>query len=190
MLDLLKEANDPGLRAALDEITSKVTAEDVGRQVQLVRSLAARYSHSITLVVEAVPSNPATFQYTCFQHAFELVDPPRAIKEIAMLYPTVYPSAEFVEYLIAHYLREVTAHNARDADVVVYSSDVAIRHAGKVRGDLILSKWGTAHLWSHRLFEVPASYGSIVRLFSHLSHDESAVAFVEFAESKLGFKLA
>jgi len=190
MFDLLRELNDPALRAALDEITSQFTGDDVGRQIALIRDLGAQYSHSITPAAEAVPSDPSTFRYTCFQHAFELIDPPLAVVDIATLYPAVYPSAEFVEYLIAQHLTEVRVEDTHDADLVVYWADAGIRHAGKVRERLIFSKWGTAHMWSHGLFQVPASYGNTVRFFLPISRDESVEAFLAFAESKLGFKLA
>lgn len=51
MLDLLQDPNDPGLRAALELITSKFIGDDVDRQVQSVRDLATQYRHTITLAI-------------------------------------------------------------------------------------------------------------------------------------------
>jgi len=58
-----------------------------------------------------------------------------------------------------------------------------------VRGGMIESKWGTAHLWRHRLFEVPLRYGSTVRFFKALEVSDCQLAFVKYAEAKLGTSL-
>lgn len=45
----------------------------------------------------------------------------------------------------------------------------------------IESKWGKAHLWRHGVYEVPWRYGNTVRFFRHVSEEDSARAFLEYA---------
>jgi len=185
-MDPTIEAAHPALRQALSQITAQSTGNDVARQIPLVAALAEEYDHAIVLVQEAIPEKPETFRHTCFQHAFELVNPPRLIVDIATLYPDVYPNADFVGYLIEGQLFEVPPSDIQDDDVVVYFEAGIPRHAGKIHGGLIVSKWGTAHYWKHRLWEVPATYGSEVRFFRPIERKKSEIAFVRFAERELG----
>src|SRR6267378_63547 len=49
------------LREALDEILDRYTCDDVGTEgIQQIKNLAETYSHSITLVDEAIPGKPET----------------------------------------------------------------------------------------------------------------------------------
>jgi hypothetical protein len=183
------EPNDDELRSALDRITETHIGEAVGAQRQLVGELASSPGHSISMVREAVCDDQSTFKYTCFQYAFGLVDPPQAIVDIATLHQNIYPNGEFVEHLIASWLEEIDPRDANDDDVVVYSDGGMPTHAGKVRGGMIESKWGTAHLWRHRLFEVPLRYGSTVRFFKAIEASDCQLAFFKYAEAKLGTNL-
>jgi len=153
----------------------------VGQQVDSITELGLRLPHSITLVSKAIPGDAATYSYTCFQHAFELTAPPKLIVDIATLWRHVYPNSKFVAYLIEHHLEEVSAGDVRDQGVVVYFNGGVARHAGRVQGDSIVSKWGTAHLWRHALYEVPSAYGDKVRFFRPLCREDSQEAFVRFA---------
>lgn len=152
----------------------------------LIGELAARHPHSIELVAPAIPGDELTFKFTCFQHAFELTDPPRTIVDIATLWPDVYPNAKFVLYLMDQRLTEVTPIDVVDGDVVVYFSNGVPTHAGQIKSGGVVSKWGTAHLWRHGLYEVPARYGGEVRFFHALTRGESQESFLRFAEIETG----
>jgi hypothetical protein len=108
------------------------------------------------------------------------------IVHIATLWEDVYPNSKFVAYLIDHHLTEVSPAAADDGDIVVYFAGAVPKHAGRVDGSSIVSKWGTAHLWRHRLFEVPAAYGETVRFFRAINSVDSKLAFVRFAQSETG----
>jgi len=124
-----------------------------------------------------------------FQHAFDLVDPPAIIVDIATRYRNIYPSRKFVRYLIDHRLHEIAPADATDGDVVVYFSERVIMHAGKLQGGQIVSKWGTAHMWRHGLFEVPGRYGDTVKFYRAIDASDSQRAFLEYAaECSLGAK--
>lgn len=185
VLDLTPPPSD--VRNALEEITKDVLSDkDLADQILRISDLASRYPHSIELVAAAVPTEPSTIKFTCFQYAFELTDPPPVIVYIATVWPDVYPSPKFVHYLIEQHLTEAGTGELSDGDVVVYFASGAAKHAGRVRGGRVVSKWGTGHLWSHGLYEVPAKYGSEVRFFRPLTRRQSQEAFLEFAERETG----
>lgn len=165
---------------------TEMTGERVSQQLNAVADLQSQHPHSVELETPAIPGDPASFRYTCFQYAFALVDPPPLIVQIATVWPEVYPNAKFVQYLIENYLQVVTPGEVCDGDIVVYFEAGEPRHAGVVRGQQVVSKWGTAHLWRHGLYEVPAGYGSEVRFFRPLDSDQSQEAFLKFAERETG----
>jgi len=70
-----------------------------------------------------------------------------------------------------------------DGDVVVYFSNAVPKHAAKMNGSRVVSKWGLGHLWEHGLFEVPSIFGDDVRFFKRLARRAAVSAFVEFAKS-------
>jgi hypothetical protein len=170
----------------LSQITQEFIGERVGEQITAIDALRARTPHSIRLVSAAVPGDRATFGFTCFQYAFALVDPPPAIVTIATLYPHVFPSREFVEFLIRNALVEVTEDLVQDGDSIVYADQGIIRHAGVMKRGRVQSKWGTAHLWEHGVLEVPVEYGSELRFFRPISTGEAQFAFLVYAEELLG----
>ena len=159
------EHHNPELRARLDAITSAFVCDSVGQQIPAIAALLPQFDHDIRLDTEAVPTDRRSWKYTCFQHAFDLVDPPRVIVKIANLDHGIYPNAEFVTYLGRNVLRAVRPDQVVEGDVVVYSSSDVPKHAGKCRSARVVSKWGQMHLWRHRLFEVPLRYGSTVQFY-------------------------
>ena len=186
MFSLGVENDNGDLRAALDEITCRLADDSLGQQILAVAALRSQFGHDITLERETVPNDVQSWKYTCFQHAFELVNPPRLVVNIANFHRDIYPRAEFVTWLENAILNTVPPEQATDEDVVLYSLDGVPKHAGRCRSGRVVSKWGCGHLWRHRLFEVPLRYGSTVRFYRPLSRVRSVEAFIEWAESKLG----
>ena len=177
---MVEEKNDEVLRKALSEITTKHVRKQAHAQIPLIEGLRERYGHSISLVQQALPGRPETGQFTCYQYAFNLVDAPPEVVRIASTHQEIYPSPAFVQYLIDHVLIELPA--PKDGCVIVYSDDQIIKHAGRMQGQMVVSKWGTAHLWRHRIYEVPITYGSDVRFFEAIQAAQSAQAFIRYAE--------
>ena len=174
------ESESVELRRRLDEIVRNNINEDVGKQIQLVAELGGTHPHCIRIVTEAVQHDPGTFMFTCFQHAFDLVDS-QQIADIASTYPKVFPNSEYVRYLIDNVLVPTELASAQDGDIIVYSQAEQIRHAGKMEGGLVVSKWGLMHLWAHRIYELPLQYGSEVRYFRRTSKAICIDAFVKYA---------
>ena len=61
---------------------------------------------------------------------------------------------------------EIDLHEAKANDMVVYFDNGKVTHAATL-GDkgMFRSKWGGNEVHEHRLWEVPASYGNVVRSF-------------------------
>lgn len=55
-----------------------------------------------------------------------------------------------------------TSRKAND-EVVVYFKDGVPTHFGKLKNDLVISKWGIGLIWKHKLFEMPLSYGDTAK---------------------------
>jgi hypothetical protein len=95
----------------------------------------------------------------------------------------VFAGASFAQWLIDHErMPEIRLSCVGRADVLFYFSKETFRHAGLHLDDnRVISKWGTGHLYEHKLFEVPESYGTEVRAFRRLTYDEAMDHFVDFA---------
>ena len=173
-----------GLRERLDALIEAYKAETVGGQILAIAELATEFPRRIRLVCEAIQGEPETFKFTCFEFALDLRGS-REVRRIAANQPNgspLYPSPEFVEYLIAERLGEVPAENASPGDLVAYSNGARITHAGVlVAPGLVISKWGLMRLWAHGTLEVSARYGSHVRYFKRLRRGECVEAFLVFA---------
>ena len=69
--------------------------------------------------------------------------------------------------------------------VIYFNKDGRIKHAGLNRGSgRVESKWGMGGLFEHDVFDVPESYGNVVRLFGKIPSKAAIEYFVRFAEEK------
>jgi hypothetical protein len=158
---------------------NRIARVPVERHEDFVEELRQRWPHSISMVDRARP-------YTCFQYAFSLHDPPAVVRTIGIVHKDIYPSPEFVEYLVAHTLTPVLGEASGIGDVVLYRDGRDPRHAGILHGRGVRSKWGIGHLWDHALLEVPGSYGDAVDYFRPISVAAAVAAFLGYARGKLG----
>jgi len=46
-------------------------------------------------------------------------------------------------------------------------------HFGKIEQDRIISKWGKGLIWEHPVFEVPLSYGHVVKYSNGIVNNEA-----------------
>jgi|HubBroStandDraft_2_1064218.scaffolds.fasta_scaffold04999_8 hypothetical protein len=172
------------LREELQQIITKYTgdsAEDhVGLQVRLVASLAEKYKHSISLVEQGIPGTPEIYT-VCYRHSFGLAKV-GLVDRLLKCY-NVETGREFAGFIIGR-LHEIPPDDTHDGDHIIYSTADQIEHAGNVEGGLIESKWGKAHRWRHGVYEVPLSYGDIVRFYRHLPHEDAVSGFLDYARTK------
>ena len=177
--------NDTKLRWGLQRITDTYIGDQIGAQIKLILDLRSEHTHNIGLVDEAIPAEESTFRYNCHQHAFDLRNSAE-VEEIAAVHPMIFPSAEYVSYLMDNLLTDVAATEADDGDHVVYLDEDAVKHTGILRSGKVESKWGLGHLWEHGTWEIPISYGNEVCFFKKASRSECVAAFVHYAERELG----
>jgi hypothetical protein len=144
------ERDYAALRRELDEIVNggKIGIAD---HSAVIAALASRYPHSIRQLPD-LSRGP----YNCFTHALGLIDSDRVqriLQRDADWYgfAGIKVGSQFMARLIADKL--LVDHSA--GELAVYFVDVTPRHAGRVVGERIQSKWGIGNLWDHEVWEVP-----------------------------------
>lgn len=180
-MDILYQASLE-LRRALDDITESFPADE---QIARVTALCTVQTHSIKVASDPQLGGVPLDKFTCFMHTFDLIDS-TAVTEIARTFKETYPNSDFVAYLVSRYLSELPQKDAHDCDVVIYSNDNEITHAGKLKGGRVVSKWGTGYLWEHDLSEVPAKYGHVIKFYRAIPPVVADEAFVAYARQRQG----
>lgn len=126
----------------------------------LVEHLRAQHAHTITIIGKHDPLRPEADdrEYTCFAFALGLGGVAR------------HAGAEFVTWLMhRRLLRELQEDKVKDGDVAIYRAAGHLRHAGRVKGRRIISKWGVGLLYDHQPHEVPSVYGEECAFFRRLT---------------------
>ena len=168
------------LRKRLEEMTH---VDDVSRHPALLAALTRECPNTVTLV----NSVHSIKRYTCLMHVFDFAEKSDYAAIATSGLGKIFAAGDFAHWLLDNkLLAEVTQGDVREGDVVFYFSDAGrFKHAGRMlaRGR-VLSKWGTGHLYEHGVFEVPESYGIVVRFFRGLSYEQAFERFVQFAEEK------
>ncbi len=187
---ILDMKNNVGLRNELQKIVEITdwndyleTSIELQKQIKAIQNLSAKYPHSISLVKEAERNNSASYKFTCYMYAFDLLDQVE-LNRIAQFSNEIYPKREFVSYLIDNFLTEIDVYQSNVGDYVIYFNDGIIAHAGNVRRERMISKWGFGHLWKHGVFEVPAEFGKDVLFYGQLPENKCIDAFKTWAKLK------
>ena len=176
--------NNQELRKAISRVTNRYDhlseterLSKVRLQIPAIEGLRGKYLHSISLIRQVVPDDVATWKYCCYEYAFNLIDPHRPhIRD--WIRRCISVDSGFAGYLANNHLCK--QDDPRPGCIVIYYSGAdKVEHAGKVvEEDLVESKWGwQGHLWKHRIYELPESYGSDAEFFSSISAEESERAF-------------
>jgi hypothetical protein len=173
------------LRQDLQRITDQNTGnEGVLHQPGLIEELGSVARNQITLFEPAVPGRPETFHFTCYQYALDIVD---ASEILTIAINSGHGDAKvgnrFANWLVQEKLIERPPEDVSDGDLVLYFDDHGAKHAGVMRGGLVVSKWGTAHTWQHAIHEVPASSGYKVRFFQPAKRKQAIEWFREFVNT-------
>ena len=170
--------SDAQLRRSLQEITHTHIGSRAHEQIALIDALSHDHPHSISLAQEAISGKPETGIFNCIQYALDLVEPPDQIFRIACCQKDVGVGPKFVAWLVSNsILRPTDMDHADDRDLVLYFEGPIVKHAAKISGDRLISKWGSFHLWNHGLWEVPEAYGNEIRYFRAISRDAVSSAF-------------
>lgn len=186
-MNALKAEEILELRRRLQQITDTYIDDRGHEQIVLIQVLALEYPHQISLIQEAISGHPETGGFTCFQYAFDLVVLPFSVRCITRNFDKkIFINSEYVAWLLTHELTPVTNDATRDGDVILYQRENNIAHAGILRDDLVNSKWGLGHLWSHDILEVPETFGNPAGFFRPISRAAAVEAFIAFAKDCVG----
>jgi hypothetical protein len=158
-MSLILSTNDHVLRKHLAEITKPADAAELKAQVQQMANLTLTRPHAVTLHEENIPGSP---RFNCYQYSLGIADV--RVRDGIL---DVFPGRDFVQFLVENHLKEVGSEDAETGDHIIYSSS-QIEHAGRVKTGAIESKWGTGHVWRHGVYEVPESYGDMLRPYNRM----------------------
>jgi hypothetical protein len=184
MINIKQEINNINLRKKLEIITEN-SEISLPQHIDLVCKLKNEYNHSITIEEEAILEQVKTWKYSCFQYAFNLIEPSQEVIKIAKSDSGHFIGSEFVLYLTKNTLDEVKNRKLCEGDLVIYSDSLKIQHAGKIKDVFVISKWGEWPIWKHKLYEVPQSYGDNVNVYKPISSIEANEAFMEYSKTIL-----
>lgn len=180
--------NNIKLREKLRSIVEdeKNHGDNVGNQINLIKSLSNEIPHTIELIEEAKVGDGNSWRYNCFMFTFGLRGKPIKTQYILQ---DIFPNSKFAQFLVTNHLSEITLGNVQNNDYAIYFDNNSPTHAGKISNDKIVSKWGTAHRWSHGLFEIPSDYGNTVKFFRQLNEQQIFEIFNQWAPMELDDKL-
>jgi hypothetical protein len=173
---------DPALRAALTQCRERTPDWDRLWTIGCVKGIG--FEHHIECIRRTETDRHGL--ENCHAFAFRLFETSDATFNLVRRLPDVFPDGKFVaERLIPLMTERVAPDDPKDGDVAVYFQGEAIKHSGRVKGQLIQSKWNASgHLWQHGVLEVETAYGDVVRYFQPISSTFAEQAFLEYAGSK------
>ncbi len=176
----------PSLRERLTEMTEgSASREHLPRHlhVQEIEDIRRLYPHDIHVVEEGPKEFTHDWNFNCYFHTFGL-HRDEEVKHEIKTNRRCWMHDSFVGYLLEEqFLQEVSQKEARDGDIAIYLEECTPpnpKHAGIIEGDLIISKWGTGHVWRHPLLEIPSIYGDRVKFFLRPSEDDIKRTFFKY----------
>ena len=166
------------LRRKLQEMTE---SGDIALHPAMLVAITRDYPNSIQLLQSPSPVS----RYTCFMHAFDFTEKPEYLDIACFGSKEVYAGPTFGQWLleIEALIEMPTLENERES-LVFYFNNENLKHVGLSQsGGKVISKWGTGHLYEHKIFEVPESYGLGIRVFKKLLYSDALSHFMNFAEA-------
>lgn len=169
------------LREELEALTSppSITYEWIDEQPKKIEELKQKYPHDNELYDPARKDAP---HHNCYMYALDVVS-----EDIAVA--GQIPNSKFIRQLIEDRTLESfeDSGTAPDGAIVVYLDESWMPlHAGIKSGNRVISKWGYGytHVWSHREFQAPASYGDRVQFFRVPAKDVVVRKFERWADEQ------
>jgi hypothetical protein len=175
-----RPSDDPApakLRSELSTLVDLEWAEQLAR----VETLRAIYPHSIRTGHTGPPSDWFR-EFKCIAYAFQLYQW-AGLSDLTKNRAVIFDDT-LVKAMVAE-LHEKPRQDAVDGDLIIYSTDTEIVHAGVVRGQGVRSKWGKAYVWDHATFEIPTEYGRSVRYFASQPREVTLERFLLHANRQI-----
>jgi hypothetical protein len=174
------DSADPALAKLRSELSTLLDLEWAD-QIARVETLRAIYPHSIRSI-PAGSLQDRIRQFKCFAYAFQLWRL-RGLFDLTESRAVIFDDT-LVNAMVAE-LHSKPRHDAVNQDLVIYSTDTGIVHAGMVSGQDVRSKWGTSYIWDHGTFEIPAEYGRSARYFAAPPPEVTTKRFLFHAERQI-----
>lgn len=149
--------NEIEFRKQLDNISSSLPTQ----QPNTIRQLNSLCSHSISLESNQYFINA---KEDCFRYIFKNIIPKHIWAAIEQKHQkNDFNSENFISSLISRGLLVLHAEQREDDKIVVYFEGDKVKHFGRIDNDKIISKWGNYHVWRHKRWEIPLSYGNSIK---------------------------
>jgi hypothetical protein len=147
--------NNAVLRKELQKITD---SEDISQHPTKISHLSSKFFHSIHPLSDYDPANRQN--YNCFEYALDLHITCHYSVLVTLFALGVGLDYRFVNYLIQHeVLKQILSSEVKLDDLLIYFHNDLPAHAGKWKGNNVISKWGKGLLYEHGIYEVPIKYG-------------------------------
>lgn len=147
----------------LRELLEKAVGTD-GTYDEAWRAVMAHGQHHVWAVTQDIRDQ---IKFNCFAYALCVNREPEYLSLVEKHQSSVLVNSEFVRRLIEDgLLSPMEQSHFNWTDMILYYEGDTLKHAALVAvpGTLLRSKWGTGCVYEHALWEVPASYGSIVKV--------------------------
>jgi len=158
------EITMPGIAALRHELDVASKLEEVSAYQAKLSVLRDRFGHRIAILPEG---RERMARFNCFAYALGLWNHAEYIRLVVTNNDSaVINSSTISEMLSEGVLAETDPNYASANDIVVYFDNGRVTHAGVV-GDkgLVRSKWGANEVHERAVWDVPATYGDVVRYF-------------------------
>jgi hypothetical protein len=153
-----------GIAALRRELDAASKLREAGAYVEKLNALRDQFEHQVSILPDG---RERMNRFNCFAYALGLWDHPDYVQLVdAKSDSAVINSNTIAEMLSEGALVEIDPHEAKANDMVVYFDNGKVTHAAALSDKGVFrSKWGGNEVHAHGLWEVPASYGNVVRYF-------------------------
>lgn len=148
----------------------------INQHAFLIEKLKPIYHHSISVIPHEI-----SLPFNCFSFALDTIDSGR-ITEILKEDTSndcrygVKFGTDFINRMISG------GFLVRDdnGSIIVYFKNGKPVHAGKIKNNRIVSKWGVGLLWEHDVWEIPNSYGDKNLRFRETDRESIEGEFIKY----------
>lgn len=169
--------NEQRFRERLEQITKPRSGRSADLWLPDIEELRNAYPHTIHMVNVHLDRG-----LNCFAYALGLSSS-RSYSEIARKF-NVFANVQFVLWLLDNGRLKKNRQPHRSESIVVYFDGSEPKHAGRIRDDRVLSKWGTGFWFHHGTFEIPANYGNSIERYNVPAVQVIEDSFLGFAVSE------
>lgn len=148
------------LRSSLQDILDRASPDRPKDLVGQIAAATAQTSRRIRIVEERIAGEPEMFRGNPFAYALGFATDANAERLVIKFGDRgVRVDARFVQWMLRANFLETVDDREKSGDLVLYTKNGALVHAGRFAGGAVQSKWALGQLWKHAIEDVPASFG-------------------------------